>query len=59
MGTRSNRLSNNFFHLKVIDFIAVKNCSILHERVYVMVCEYEMAKTKRSAVVTLQNLAVL
>ena len=31
-----NKEKNIIFHLKIIFFTAVKNCSILHERVFVM-----------------------
>ena len=33
---RAKIKNNTFFHLKIIVFIAVKNCSILHGRVFVM-----------------------
>ena len=41
MGTRYSNVSKNwenitFYHLKIIDFTAVKYCSILHRRVFVM-----------------------
>ena len=31
-----DKKNNTIFHLKIINFIAVKNCSILHGRVFVM-----------------------
>ena len=45
-----NKKNITIFHLKIIDFTAVKYCSILHGRVFVMICVHEFTNGRNKTV---------